>query len=165
MSGETQKHESGWSIDTLKYYVDALLSEHDSRYEQRFAAQEKAVAAALASAEKATDKAEVAQAQRNDLQNRFREQLASQAATFATKELVDQRFQSLDAKTDGADRRVMDLVNSLRTEFTAFTSGYGGRRSGRSEIEDKKASTAALTISGVFLLLSIAGFVVSIALR
>ncbi len=176
MSGETQKDESGWSVDTLKYYVDALLLEHDSRYEQRFAAQEKAVVAALASAEKATDKAEIAQAQRNSVQNAFREQLANQGATFAAKESVEQRFSSLESKTDqrftsleskfDADvRRNTELINVLRTEFTAFTSSYGGRRSSRSETDEKHATTLALAISGVFLLLSIAGLIISIVLR
>ncbi len=176
MSGETQKDESGWSVDTLKYYIDALLVEHDSRYEQRFAAQEKAVVAALASAEKATDKAEIAQSQRNELQNKFREQLAAQAATFATKETVDQRFIGLDSKTDqrfislesktdGVIQRNSQLLTELRTDFTAFTATYGGRRSSRSETDEKHATTLALAISGVFLLLSIAGLIISIVLR
>ena len=43
----------------LKEYIEALISAADRRYEDRFSAQEKAVAAALSSAEKAVDRAEV----------------------------------------------------------------------------------------------------------
>lgn len=42
----------------LKEYFEALLEERDKRYEQRFIAQEKAVVAALASADKANMLAE-----------------------------------------------------------------------------------------------------------
>lgn len=51
---------------------------------QRFADQEKAVNAALAAAEKAVDKAEQAQALRNEAQNEFRKSLGDLSALMWT---------------------------------------------------------------------------------
>lgn len=51
--GQTEKEPSGWSTDTLKEHLEALVEAADVRYEQRFLAQEKAVREALASQEKA----------------------------------------------------------------------------------------------------------------
>lgn len=42
MSGETEKQVSGWTVDTLKEYVESLIDGNDKRYEQRFEAQESA---------------------------------------------------------------------------------------------------------------------------
>jgi hypothetical protein len=53
--------------------------------EQRFKAQEQAVAFALASAEKATLKADVSNEKRFDGVNEFRSQLKDQAGTFLTR--------------------------------------------------------------------------------
>ena len=42
MSGETEKNISGWTVDTLKEYLESLIRGNDIRYDQRFAAQEAA---------------------------------------------------------------------------------------------------------------------------
>lgn len=62
------------------------LRESESRAnEQRFKAQEQAVAFALAASEKATTKADAANEKRFDGVNEFRSQLKDQAATFITR--------------------------------------------------------------------------------
>lgn len=45
--GETAKDPSGFTVDTIHQYIDAILSERDRRYEQRFQNQEKANEVAL----------------------------------------------------------------------------------------------------------------------
>ena len=42
MSGETEKSISGWTTDTLKEYLEAVIDGNDRRYQQRFDAQEAA---------------------------------------------------------------------------------------------------------------------------
>jgi len=42
LSGETERHISGWTTDTLKEYLEARIVEADKRYQQRFDAQEAA---------------------------------------------------------------------------------------------------------------------------
>ena len=47
MSGESETRPSGWTVDTLREHVLAMMDERDRRYAERFAAQEKAVNVAL----------------------------------------------------------------------------------------------------------------------
>lgn len=43
MTGETEKDVSGWTVDTLRAHLLAVMDERDRRYEQRFNASERAV--------------------------------------------------------------------------------------------------------------------------
>ncbi len=69
------------SLSQLKIVID----ERDRQYGQRFDAQEKAVAAALAAAKEAVTKAEVAAEKRFDSVNEFRNTLKDQTGTFVTR--------------------------------------------------------------------------------
>ena len=42
MSGETEYSVSGWTVDTLKEHLEAVIDGNDRRYQQRFDAQEAA---------------------------------------------------------------------------------------------------------------------------
>lgn len=74
--------EEGWTIGTSREDILARIEGNDKRYEQRFAAQETAVSAALLSAEKAVTKAETATENRLILLNELR-------TGVATKEQMD----------------------------------------------------------------------------
>ncbi len=76
----------------------AIINERERSNNQRFEAQEKAVAAALAAAEKAVTKAELAAEKRFDAVNEFRGQLKDQAANFATRNEIEIRFTSMEEK-------------------------------------------------------------------
>lgn len=58
MVGKRRLERSGDDVP-IRDYVEALLAQMDQRYEQRFVAQEKAIAAALASSDKANATSEV----------------------------------------------------------------------------------------------------------
>ena len=49
---------AGWSVDKLHEHIRTLIDERDKRYEQGAKAQKEAVETALASAERAVEKAE-----------------------------------------------------------------------------------------------------------
>lgn len=100
MSGETEQNVSGWTVDTIKAYLERRIDEKDIRDLQRFEqqqlalrealiAQEKAVNAALAAAQQAVNKAEIAAEKRFDATNEFRAQLADQAATLISRREVE----------------------------------------------------------------------------
>lgn len=84
MGGETEKQISGWTVDTLKEYV-----------EQRFVAQEKAVTTANEASEK-----------RFDAVNEFRAQLGDQVRTFLPRTEYDARHETLE-------NRVSELTDRL----------------------------------------------------
>lgn len=53
MKPQSDRRETGWTLDTLYTHFTALLEDERRANNQRFSDQEKAVAAALAAAEKA----------------------------------------------------------------------------------------------------------------
>lgn len=104
MSGETEKQVSGWTVDTLKEYV-----------EQRFTDQDRAVQAALTSAKEAVLKAENASDKRFDSVNEFRQQLSDQTNTFLSRPEYNAQHKALEDK-------VSDLTDRLNT-ITGKSSG------------------------------------------
>jgi Flp pilus assembly protein TadB len=107
-----QPHASGWTIDTLRQHVTALLAEKDLRDQQRFEAQSSAIAAALLAAEKAVTKAEAANERRFEGVNEFRQTLSDQAATFisrvefdAQRKAYEDRVRELAARVDKTEGR------------------------------------------------------------
>jgi hypothetical protein len=116
MSGETEKDESGWTTDTLNYYlsgrIDDLRVLLDERYqtqqkamETALTAADKAVQAALAAQEKAITKAETAAEKRFESVNEFRATLADQQSQLLTRGEYDAQHDALVDKVNGlADR-------------------------------------------------------------
>lgn len=74
-----------------------------------------AVAAALAAAQAAVDKAETAASKRFDSTNEFRGQLADQAATFMPREVADQQF-----------AQVREQISALTTRMDQETGRAAG---------------------------------------
>ncbi len=119
MSGETEKHISGWTVDTLHEHLQREISDQrtllDERYatqtkalDAAFAAADKAVQTALLSAEKAVAKAETAAERRFEAVNEFRGQLADQATTFMPRNEADVRLGAMDEKVD---RNAKDIAS------------------------------------------------------
>lgn len=122
MATETDTTPSDWNVNTLKEYVSttlndfrdhtvALLRETDLRYQQRFDAQQKAVADALLGAEKAVNtalasadravlKAESAAEKRFESVNEFRRTLNDQAVTLLTRSEAEARLGALNDKVN-----------------------------------------------------------------
>lgn len=127
MGGETEEHESGLTVDTLKLLVEANVQAVNRRIDdlirmldERYATQTKNVDTALASAstamqlartedqrnvatalsnqEKAVTKAETAAEKRFESVNEFRAQLTDQAATFVSRLEADARRAESDAR-------------------------------------------------------------------
>ncbi len=88
MPGETKSDISGWTVDTLKAYVERLFDEHDKRYEQRFLAQQQSLTDALKSSNLAVDKAEnIAEKWRANA-NEWRAAMTDKDKNFLTKDVA-----------------------------------------------------------------------------
>jgi len=85
VSGETEEHVSGWTVDTLHAHVEQQITDLRKQLDERHTAQNSAVQAALTSAEKAVGKAETAAERRFESVNEFRAQLSDQATRFVTR--------------------------------------------------------------------------------
>lgn len=73
----------------------SIINERDRQYTQRFDAQEKAVAAALAAAKEAVVKAEGATEKRFDSVNEFRNTLKDQQQTLLPRNEAELRFKTV----------------------------------------------------------------------
>jgi hypothetical protein len=109
--------ESGWTLQTLRVYLESSLAAVEAMATQRFenadkavlaalAAQEKAVQAALAAAEQAVGKSEVASEKRFDATNAFRGQLNDIITTLMPRAEAEQRISTNADKIDELAARV-----------------------------------------------------------
>lgn len=112
------------STARLEERVQALYRLLDERARQ--------VELALASAEKATDKAQEAQSRVNATQNEFRGALTDQNKLFASRESMD---------------RILDRVSALE----AGAAGGLGRAGGASSAQDLLLSVLPILIAGIAL--------------
>jgi hypothetical protein len=91
-----------WTLGSLKEYI-----------ERRFNDQAKAIDAALAAAEKAVTKAEVATEKRFDSVNEFRKTLSDQAGSFMQRGEFVAQHKSLEEKVSIYSRTQNMLVGGL----------------------------------------------------
>src|SRR5688572_25286977 len=96
MSGETQKDESGWTVDTLGQHIRDLMEAESRRVDERFADQKDATITALAAAKEATTKAEVSATERLEAHNGVQEQSARDRATFVPRNEIESRFDQIE---------------------------------------------------------------------
>jgi len=101
----------GWTIDTLRAYLLALMISNDTKYTERFEAQQIAMATALTAqklavdtalgaADRAVTKAEVAAEKRFDSVNEFRGLVADQQRTLMPRAESELLFKQLNEKID-----------------------------------------------------------------
>jgi predicted nucleic acid-binding Zn-ribbon protein len=139
VSGETEANISGWTTDTLRTLTEQalneirmLVDERNIRYDQRFEAQQEALAAALLAqkeavltamiaAEKAVAKAEAATERRFEGVNEFRGQLADQAATLMSRVEYSAAHQSLVQRIDDLSSR----LDRIEGQSVGMNRGWG----------------------------------------
>jgi hypothetical protein len=109
-------------------YLERIMDERDRRYEDKFRAQDTAVAAALSAQEKLTQaafvaskeaigKAETAQLAYNERSNEFRQSLDDQAkrvdTTMMSRNEATGKFQALDTRIEAHTRENVDKFESF----------------------------------------------------
>jgi vacuolar-type H+-ATPase subunit E/Vma4 len=88
----------------------AIINERSKANDQRFEAQERAVAAALAAEKEAVTKAESAAEKRFDSVNEFRGQLKDQTATFVPRAEMVALLKGVDEKTRDNEDKINRLI-------------------------------------------------------
>jgi hypothetical protein len=148
---------NGWTTITSHAFFVAVLEEMDRRYEQRFEAQEKAVSAALSSAQVAVAKAETAAEKRFEGLNELREVVTSMlSAAMPRKEaetglsLLREKFAdymtSDNSWRTGIEKRISDLDKKI--DVTAGV--MSGHKDTRSEL---RANVAIILSAGALLVM------------
>lgn len=135
MGGETGKHVSGWTVDSLHQHITQQLVDLQLRLDERylsqtkamevldremrasfgvvqrehtaaFVAAEKAVQASLASAKEAVTKAEASTEKRFESVNEFRRALGDQTAQYLTRNEYSPAHTALVDRLDGLTERM-----------------------------------------------------------
>src|SRR5687768_8375127 len=81
----TERGEDGWTVTTLKQYVERRFEEQEKAVHAALAAAEKAVQAALVSAKEAVDKAEKNVETWREASNEWRGAMNDRERNFVTK--------------------------------------------------------------------------------
>jgi hypothetical protein len=115
-------------IVSLKEYFSNIISDYKDRVDERFNLQDKAVQAALNSAERAVTKAETATEKRFEGVNEFRSALSDQSQNLLSRSEYATAHQSLIEKIDGLTTRVaaMEGGNKDRVQAISFLIGGAG---------------------------------------
>ena len=79
---------NSWTTDTLHQHIKAMMDERDKRYEQLASAQKEAVASALASSERAVEKAEAIAERWRANANEWRAAMSDKDKLYLTKEVA-----------------------------------------------------------------------------
>jgi hypothetical protein len=179
MSGETEQQVSGWTVDTLKEYMQAQIDDMRIMLQERYETQTKAIDAAFiaqqtamqtaltaaeravqtasTAAEKAVLKAESATEKRFEAVNEFRAQLADQQGTFMSRELAQTQFTYMQDRIATEDQ----LVNGLRDRITRLES----LKTGASESHQGTQWAIGVVIASFVALISLAGLIAALVVR
>lgn len=145
-------------IDELAHLLSREIATHDQRHAgeaealtHRMEDARAALEAALASAQRANDKAETAQQLRNDDMNHVREQQRDLLSEFARSDFVNQVREALDRQVAEVTERVRSL------ELTQSQSAGHGEGGTDRTIEGQRAIAARMQIiAAVIAVVSIA---------
>jgi hypothetical protein len=118
----------GWTLDTLEKHLTSLIlalqkegNEREERNKERFAGAKESVSVAMASAEKAISKAEIATDKRLDGVNELRGALSDQTSTLLPRSEYSVQHGSLVEKIDGAIVR----LTQIESQATGKKVGLG----------------------------------------
>jgi len=132
VSGETEGDVSGWTVDTLHAHVARRLTDLDRLLNERKAAQETALSAALVGQEKAVDKALTAINERLYVLNELRGDVATKTAL----EALEKELAALTSRLDRTEGRGAGLnagwvyllagIAAIGTVVSIFLAMRGG---------------------------------------
>lgn len=121
MSGETAKQESGWTVDTLKQHFDELREADQTALKAALASAEKAVAAALAASKEAVNKSELSNTKLFEAANQVK-------ATFGdelNKKVDRSEFLTSNESRDDKIVSVTSRVAAVENRSDGMKAGWG----------------------------------------
>jgi hypothetical protein len=116
VSGETEKDQSGWTVDTSRADLIARLDAQEKFFANAVEQIRRETAAALEGVTKANEKQERQDEERFKMTNEFRGQLDDQATTFLTRETYEAHHQPLVARLDAVEKQLITLSTEKRAQ-------------------------------------------------
>ena len=136
---------SEWTKEALYKHIITLMDANDKRYSDKIAdldeknksaikdlkeytntivvAQERAIAVAMAAADKAVGKAEMAVEKRLEGMNEFRQQMADQQKTYITRNEYDLNHKALEIKMEVFDKTISDKMEAVNKNINDREEG------------------------------------------
>jgi hypothetical protein len=151
MSGETEKNVSGWTIDTLSAYQDAMRmmqdkidAERDRRYTEVKNAEEKALKIKEEADKSALALAREIQTYKDEKANQLREQISSERGLYPTKGEMLSAIEKVEA-----------TIKPL-TEALSRADGRGvGYQASRSDLSWIVSIIVGLIVIGTFIFVTV----------
>ena len=112
--------QHGWTVETLRLHLEALIASNDTRYEQRFLAQQQALADALNAVKEAVAARAVNDERWRLNANEWRDAMDDREQTFQAKALADQQYKDLSQRIIDAGTRRDAQNEQLRKEIEAL---------------------------------------------
>ncbi len=148
---------------TLREMIELLMKETNLRYTERFASQERAVAAALASAKEAVTKAEAATERRleglNELRGVVNDILAKTMPRIEAESSAKAFQEKLDTAITNWDSRHQEIVNRA-VALEKRVDVAAGEKSGAKDTVDNSRANVATAIAVIMCLAAVFEFVV-----
>lgn len=140
-----------WTTEMLNMYLTKIINERDLRYQQRWDAQEAALASALASAEKAVTTALISQ--EKAVANAFNAQeKAVASALSAAERAVAKAEASSEKRFDNLNEKI-ELSNTILDKFESNTKSLVGRIDDLRAYKDSNSGKASgLNAGWIYLL-------------
>lgn len=157
--------DEGWTIDTLRLHLEALIEANDRRYEQRFKDSGTAVGAALSAAKEAVVKAETAAEKRFESVNEFRGTLSDQQRMLMPRTEAELRFSALESQMHTAVNALQaaSTLNAQRiAEITAVGVGAKGELTERRARATDQRLAVGFIISLVVAAIAVIGLVLKL---
>jgi hypothetical protein len=146
-----------WTIEALKEHVDLMLQVQAERFRERVEDSNRAVASALASADRAVSKAEAAAEKRFESVNEFRGALSDQAKSMMTRAEVDAALGVLREKIEG--------LNGLANRLENFIGRGTGQEAAEAKALAQRNWMVGLTVTTFISLLTAAIAVAGLIFR
>lgn len=108
-----EKRHSQWTLDSLYTHILLILDERSKRNSERFAAAEKAVSAALASADKLVSQAEAYNSNWREAANEWRAMTSEREKKFITREENNACIAGLEKEI----KAVIDRIDKAETRI------------------------------------------------
>jgi hypothetical protein len=103
--------DEDWTVVALKTYFEQRFIDSQRAVDAALASAEKAVTAALSASEKAVDKAEKASGDRMEAHNQLQKKLDLQAQTLADKDWVSDRLGAISGQVTILEQRISRFEN------------------------------------------------------
>jgi len=113
VSGETEEHVSGWTVDTLKAYFDEIIERETGRIDARFEREHNFIMSLAEERRRAQDKFEATIGERFAQVNEFRGALDDLGKDMATRRELEALSSSLGVRADQNSSSIAELRSRL----------------------------------------------------